>query len=203
MSSEEYGGQLSGNTVFTDSYEISLGEEQSIAQESDGLKDDLARMDEESGGSDAETGGRGEEASNSGQAAGIDLSAYTHGAGKGSDVSQAEIDWMYRPRSIPEEVFCRITSKDLEPAPEPGEIVVFAAHFERGFATFLTSTNFNPTTFQLTLSFIFLPSFLLWKVLLVSFLPSKPLLASITSESTRSRIISFRTPNPLFSAGRA
>jgi hypothetical protein len=30
-------------------------------------------------------------------------------------------------------VFCRIPDKELEPAPEAGEIVVFASHFERGF----------------------------------------------------------------------
>ncbi|KAM0900836.1 hypothetical protein ACQ4PT_020399 [Festuca glaucescens] len=90
-------------------------------------------MDEESDAPDKETGRRGEEANSSGQASSVDLTAYTRGAWKGSDVKQAKIDWLYRSRRIPEEVFCRIPGKELEPAPEPGEVVVFAAHFERGF----------------------------------------------------------------------
>ncbi|KAM0917053.1 hypothetical protein ACQ4PT_009790 [Festuca glaucescens] len=90
-------------------------------------------MDEETGEPDEETGGHDEGAGSSGQASGVDLTAYTRGAWKGSDVNQAEIDWLYRSRRIPEEVFCRIPGKELEPAPEPCEIVVFAAHFERGF----------------------------------------------------------------------
>ncbi|KAM0888481.1 hypothetical protein ACQ4PT_028309 [Festuca glaucescens] len=90
-------------------------------------------MEEEAGEPDEETGGQEEEAGSSGQASGVDLTAYTRGAWKGSDVNQAEIDWLYRSRRIPEEVFCRIPGKELEPTPEPGEIVVFAAHFERGF----------------------------------------------------------------------
>ncbi|KAM0880544.1 hypothetical protein ACQ4PT_033494 [Festuca glaucescens] len=74
-----------------------------------------------------------EEAGNPDQDAGPNLAAYTRGAWKGSDVSQAEIDWLYRSRRIPEEVFCRIPGKEREPTPEPGEVVVFTAHFERGF----------------------------------------------------------------------
>ncbi|KAM0848037.1 hypothetical protein ACQ4PT_054640 [Festuca glaucescens] len=133
MSSEESGGGLSGNTQFSESPEISLGEEQSVAHESDGLEEELAQMGEEAGEPDEETGGQEEGAGSSGQASGVDLTAYTRGAWKGSDVNQAEIDWLYRSRRIQEEVFCRIPGKELEPAPEPGEIVVFAAHFERGF----------------------------------------------------------------------
>jgi hypothetical protein len=52
MSSEESGGQLSGNTIFSESPGISLGEKQYVAQESDRLEEDLTRMDEESGGAD-------------------------------------------------------------------------------------------------------------------------------------------------------
>ncbi|KAM0852058.1 hypothetical protein ACQ4PT_052018 [Festuca glaucescens] len=133
MSSEESGGGLSGNTQFSESPEISLGEEQSVAHESDGLEEELARMGEETGEPDEETGGQEEGADSSGQASGVDLTAYTRGAWKGSDVNQAEIEWLYRSRRIPKEVFCWIPGKELEPAPEPGEIVVFAAHFERGF----------------------------------------------------------------------
>ncbi|KAM0871532.1 hypothetical protein ACQ4PT_039337 [Festuca glaucescens] len=119
MSSEETGGQLSGSTQFSKSPEISLGEEQSVEQGTDGLEEDLAGMEEEAGNPD--------------QDAGPNLAAYTRGAWKGSDVSQAEIDWLYRSRRIPEEVFCRIPGKEREPTPEPGEVVVFTAHFERGF----------------------------------------------------------------------
>ncbi|KAM0920905.1 hypothetical protein ACQ4PT_007153 [Festuca glaucescens] len=119
MSSEETGEQLSGSTQFSESPEISLGREQSVEQGSDGLEEDLAEM--------------GEEAGNPDQDAGPNLAAYKRGAWKGSDVSQAEIDWLYRSRRIPEEVFCRIPGKEREPTPEPGEVVVFTAHFERGF----------------------------------------------------------------------
>ncbi|KAM0863702.1 hypothetical protein ACQ4PT_044409 [Festuca glaucescens] len=119
MASEESGMELSGSTQFSESPEISLGEEEAVEQGTDGLEEDLAGMEEEAGNPD--------------QDAGPNLAAYTRGAWKGSDVSQAEIDWLYRSRRIPEEVFCRIPGKEREPMPEPGEIVVFTAHFERGF----------------------------------------------------------------------
>ncbi|KAK1632697.1 hypothetical protein QYE76_007012 [Lolium multiflorum] len=90
-------------------------------------------MEEEAIRTDKESGRLGEEAGSSGQGTGVNLAAYTRGAWKGSDVSQAEIDWLYRSRRIPEEVFYRIPGKELEPAPQPGDVVVFAAHFERGF----------------------------------------------------------------------
>ncbi len=125
MSSEETGGQLSGSTQFSESPEISLGEEQSVEQASDGLEEDLVRMETESGERGGETG-------SSDPASGANPAAYTCGAWKGSDVKQAEIDWLYRSRRIPEEVLYRIPGKELEPSPEPGEVVVFAAHFDRG-----------------------------------------------------------------------
>jgi hypothetical protein len=37
-------------------------------------------------------------------------------------------------------VLYRIPGEELEPAPEPGVVVVFAAHFERGFG--LPASNF-------------------------------------------------------------
>jgi hypothetical protein len=83
MSSEETGGLPSGNTQFSESPEISSGEEQSVAQESDGLEEELARMDEESGAPDEDIGRRGQEASSSGQASGVNLSAYTRGGLEG------------------------------------------------------------------------------------------------------------------------
>ncbi|KAM0895906.1 hypothetical protein ACQ4PT_023558 [Festuca glaucescens] len=119
MASEESGAELSGNTQFSESPEVSLGEEEAVEQETDGLEEDLAEMEKEAGNPD--------------QDAGPNLAAYTRGAWKGSDVSQAEIDWLYRSRRIPEEVFCRIPGKECEPTPEPSEVVVFTAHFERGF----------------------------------------------------------------------
>jgi hypothetical protein len=64
----------------------------------------------------------------------------TRGAWKGSDVKQPEIDWLYRSRRIPAQVSCRIPDNELEPALEPGEYVVFTAHFERGFG--LPASNF-------------------------------------------------------------
>ncbi|KAK1666839.1 hypothetical protein QYE76_054998 [Lolium multiflorum] len=77
--------------------------------------------------------GIGQEAGSSGQASGVDLSGVTRGAWKGSDVNQHEIDWLYRSRRIPEGVSCRLPGNEIEPVLEPGEFVVFLAHFERGF----------------------------------------------------------------------
>ncbi|KAK1693858.1 hypothetical protein QYE76_010555 [Lolium multiflorum] len=51
----------------------------------------------------------------------------------GSNVTEYEIDWLYRSRRIPEGVTCRIPGDELIPDPEPDERVVFLAHFERGF----------------------------------------------------------------------
>jgi hypothetical protein len=85
MAPEESGMELSGSTQFSESPEISLGEEEAVEQEVDGLEEDLARMEEEAGGPD-------EEAGSSGQGAGVNLASYTRGGWKGSDVSQQEID---------------------------------------------------------------------------------------------------------------
>jgi hypothetical protein len=79
--------------------------------------------------------GRGQEASSSSQDSGV-----TRGAWKGSDVKQPEIDWLYRSRRIPAQVSCRLPGNEREPIPEPGEVVVFIAHFERGFG--LPASNF-------------------------------------------------------------
>jgi hypothetical protein len=96
-------------------------------------------MDEGSGAPEEDTG-RGHKANSSGQASGVNLAAYTRGAWRGSDVKEADIDWLYRSRRIPEEVSCRIPGEELEPIPEEGEHVVFAAHFERDFG--LLASNF-------------------------------------------------------------
>ncbi|KAK1663893.1 hypothetical protein QYE76_052052 [Lolium multiflorum] len=92
---------------------------------SDGLTEDLARMELESN--------KDQEAGTSSRAPGKDLSGITRGAWRGSDVSQHEIDWLYRSRRIPEGVSCRIPGDEIEPVLNPGEVVVFLAHFERGF----------------------------------------------------------------------
>jgi hypothetical protein len=94
MSSEESEGQLFGGTQLSESPEISLGEQQSVEQESYGLEEELARMEEVSSVPDEDTG-RGQEASSSGPASGTNPQGYTRGAWKGSDVNQAKIDWLY------------------------------------------------------------------------------------------------------------
>jgi hypothetical protein len=124
-------------------------------------------------------------------------------------VKEAEIEWLYRSRRIPEEVFCRIPGKELEPAPEPGEIMVFPAHFKRGFGLlasdffrrFLDFYELQPHHLPGNTIFFFLPTFLLWKVLSAFFLLPTPLLASTIFGSTRSRRRSFRSPSLSFSAG--
>ncbi|KAK1644924.1 hypothetical protein QYE76_062729 [Lolium multiflorum] len=92
---------------------------------SDGLTEDLARMETESG--------KDQEVGTSSRAPGKDLSGITRGSWRGSDVTQHEIDWLYRSRRIPEGVSCRLPGDEIEPVLKPGEVVVFLAHFERGF----------------------------------------------------------------------
>ncbi|KAK1650548.1 hypothetical protein QYE76_068353 [Lolium multiflorum] len=92
---------------------------------SDGVSAELARMETDSS--------QEQDAGSSSQASGTDLSEVTRGAWMGSSVSQYEIDWLYRSRRIPEGVSCRIPGDEIEPVLEPGERVVFLAHFERGF----------------------------------------------------------------------
>ncbi|KAK1684876.1 hypothetical protein QYE76_045724 [Lolium multiflorum] len=78
-------------------------------------------------------GGQEQDAGSSSQASGADSSDITRGAWMGSSVSKYEIDWLYRSRRIPEGVTCRLPGDEIEPVPNPGERVVFLAHFERGF----------------------------------------------------------------------
>ncbi|KAK1684705.1 hypothetical protein QYE76_045553 [Lolium multiflorum] len=92
---------------------------------SDSLSAELSRMDSHTG--------RGQEAGSSGQGSRVDLSDITRGAWKGSDMTQHEIDWLYRSRRIPAGVSYRLLRGEIEPVLEPGESVVFLAHFERGF----------------------------------------------------------------------
>ncbi|KAK1612906.1 hypothetical protein QYE76_036579 [Lolium multiflorum] len=91
---------------------------------SDGVSADLAQMETDSG--------QEQDAGSSSQASGADASEVTRGAWMGSSVSEYEIDWLYRSRRIPEGVTCRLPGDEIEPVLEPGERVVFLAHFERG-----------------------------------------------------------------------
>ncbi|KAK1652290.1 hypothetical protein QYE76_070095 [Lolium multiflorum] len=119
MASEESDMELSGSTRFSEEPKISFGEEEALDEEAAVLEEELDRVEEEAGQPDQDTV--------------PNLAAYTRGAWRGSDMSQAEIDWLYWSRRIPEEVFCRIPGEEHEPMPNPGEVVVFTAHFERGF----------------------------------------------------------------------
>jgi hypothetical protein len=86
---------------------------------------------------------------------------------EGSDVEQAEVDWLHKSRRIPASVKYRIPKKgEIYPKPLLGERVVFVAHFQRGFAllastffaVFLTTSAFNLIIFLLTASCFPLPS---------------------------------------------
>lgn len=125
MSSGEYVSDSSGNSQHSGA--------------TDRLEAEIDRMNASPSAPEAGTG-KGQEASSSSQASGANLAAVTRGAWKGSDVKQPEIDWLYRSRRIPAEVACRLPRGEVEPAPEPGEHVVFSAHFERGFG--LPASNF-------------------------------------------------------------
>jgi len=55
------------------------------------------------------------------------------GRWEGSDVTKDDLEWLRSTRRITPQVICRKPGKELEPVTEPGERVVFLAHFERGF----------------------------------------------------------------------
>ncbi|KAK1645243.1 hypothetical protein QYE76_063048 [Lolium multiflorum] len=84
-------------------------------------------------GSHLEASNSDEASSSSSQSSGEEPSPITRGAWMGSNVTKYEIDWLYRSRRIPEGVTCRIPDDEIVPDPQPGERVVFLAHFERGF----------------------------------------------------------------------
>jgi hypothetical protein len=119
MASEEAELELSGGSQASEEPEVSWDEEDVVDQEAGEPVEETDRSEEEAGGHD--------------QGAGPNPAVYTRGSWRGSDVSQAEIDWLYRSQRIPEEVFCRIPGSERELAPNPGEVVVFTTHFERGF----------------------------------------------------------------------
>ncbi|KAK1697705.1 hypothetical protein QYE76_014402 [Lolium multiflorum] len=89
---------------------------------SDGVSADLAQMETD--------GGQEQDAGSSSQASGADSSEITRGAWMGSSVVNL-IDWLYRSGGFRKEYLP--ASDEIEPVPNPGERVVFLAHFERGF----------------------------------------------------------------------
>ena len=76
----------------------------------------------------------------------------TRASWEGSDVGQAELDWLIQTRRIPTGVECRLPGSEIEPDLKEGEYVVFVAHFERGFGlpasaffwSFLTKFGLQP-----------------------------------------------------------
>jgi hypothetical protein len=52
---------------------------------------------------------------------------------EGSEVTPADISWITTTRRVPEGVVCRLPAGETVPAPEPGDRIVFIAHFERCF----------------------------------------------------------------------
>jgi hypothetical protein len=64
--------------------------------------------------------------------AGPSSTDYLRGRWEGFDVSEAEIQWLYRSRRILEGVAFRIPGDEREPVVEPGEVVVFTTQFVRG-----------------------------------------------------------------------
>jgi hypothetical protein len=98
MSTEESDPELSTSTRFSESPETSG--EAVPADQPDGLEEDLAQSEEDAGGSEQLTGNDEAHVGGPGEGAdaefpGIDLDSYTRGAWMGSDVTQAEIDWLY------------------------------------------------------------------------------------------------------------
>ena len=67
-----------------------------------------------------------------------------HGAWKGSNVTEMEILMLRRARKLPRNIDFRIPGPELVPMPEPGERVVFRAHFDRGFG--LPVSKFSETS---------------------------------------------------------
>ncbi|KAK1620861.1 hypothetical protein QYE76_026378 [Lolium multiflorum] len=118
MSSGEYVSDSSSGNHHSETPSVSSGEDISVDRASDGLEAELAQSKAGTGSSTQATGNQGEAGSSS-QGAGINLDAYTRGAWMGSDVTQAEIDWLYRSRRIPEEVWYRIPGDERQPMPEP------------------------------------------------------------------------------------
>ena len=61
------------------------------------------------------------------------MSKLPPGRWEGSDVTKDDLEWLLSTQRITSQVICRKPGKELAPVTEPGERVVFLAHFERGF----------------------------------------------------------------------
>ena len=86
---------------------------------------------------------------------------------QGSNVTETQLDWLQKSRRIPPGVACRIpTPEKISPQPNPGEYVVFLAHFHRGFGlpssdflrAFLRKFNLQPRHLPAN-AFVYLSSF--------------------------------------------
>jgi hypothetical protein len=119
MASEESELELFGSSRISEEPEISWREEDAMDQEAGGPEEEIDGMEEEAGPSSA---------------------AYSGGRWRGSDVTEAKIEWLYRSQRIPEVVPCRIPGDEQEPVINPGEVVVITSHFERGFG--LSASDF-------------------------------------------------------------
>ncbi|KAK1683706.1 hypothetical protein QYE76_044554, partial [Lolium multiflorum] len=120
-----------GESTASDPMETDSGNQQESGnpQESGGNLES-GSFSQASGSQEASSSGQA--SSSSSQSSGEEPSPPTRGAWMGSNVTEFEIDWLYRSRRIPEGVSCRIPDDEIEPDPEDDEFVVFLAH-ERGF----------------------------------------------------------------------
>jgi hypothetical protein len=66
--------------------------------------------------------------------------AHASGSWEGASRTLADIQRLRRMRRIPEGVASRQPGEEVMPVVEPGERVVFIAHFDRGFS--LPASNF-------------------------------------------------------------
>nr|XP_051211347.1 formin-like protein 6 [Lolium perenne] len=105
MSSKDSLLKSSASSHHSEIHTTSSGEEILVNQASDGLEENLAQTEEVTSSSAQSPGDLGKEADSSSQgptaqSSAIDLDSYTRGAWMGSNVTQAEIDWLYQSRRI-------------------------------------------------------------------------------------------------------
>ncbi|KAM0833813.1 hypothetical protein ACQ4PT_064034 [Festuca glaucescens] len=134
---------------------------------------------------------------------------YTRGRWEGSNVTPAEVDWLYKSRCIPAGVECRLLADEIEPKPKPGEFVVFTAHFMRGLGLLASDflCNFlNRYALQphhlLANAFFILSSFVAFCEGYIGLLPSLELWAWLYSLRTNSiQDPSVPVPKPMVQCG--
>ncbi|KAM0859894.1 hypothetical protein ACQ4PT_046893 [Festuca glaucescens] len=134
---------------------------------------------------------------------------YTRGRWEGSNVTPAEVDWMYKSRHILAGVECRLPADEIEPKPKPGEFVVFTAHFMRGLGlptsdflrNFLNRYAFQPHHLPANAFFI-LSSFVAFCEGYIGLLPSLEIWAWLYSLQTNSiQDPSVPKPKPIVQCG--